>query len=215
MTVFSVGTDAPKPDGQSRFDVSLRLDIPQAAEGLGLVMQSGVLLECTTGISLEAMLLGEFRLDAAQRKAIDVFFLNGMPVDNPAEAIVTTGSRLAIAAALPGLAGLAMRSGSAVAAMRAGITYRGEESDAIQPAQGYITLTLFSLALPLLAPVFFRRGVLVQARKLVPYMRPALVQTVQVDGQEQDFTQCAALLAALPEAALVRLTATFLTQIKK
>ena len=99
------------------------LHIPDAGSGWELIMQSGVAVACMVGVSLKRLLEEEFALPADLLARIDVLLLDGKPVDTPAETIVRNGVRLAMAAGLPGIAGLSMRSGSAVRGLRPGITH--------------------------------------------------------------------------------------------
>ncbi len=183
------------------------LHIPDAGSGWSLIMQSGAILPCMTGIPLERLLLKEFALPVAKLAKIDVLLLDGKPVDAPKTTLVPAHSRLALAAGLPGIAGLAMKSGSAVRGLRPGITHRQAEDAAPEPRRARIELALFSLALPLLAGHFLRRGVLVAAGRVLPYLRPAITQRCILDGRPVSREEAVAQLDALPENALVELTA--------
>ena len=174
------------------------LHISDAGSGWELIMQSGVAVPCMVGISLKRLLEEELALPADLLARIDVLLLDGKPVDKPEEAIVRNGIRLAMAAGLPGIAGLAMRSGSAVRGLRPGITHaQADDEPAPVPGPGCIELALFSLALPLLAPHFLARGVIVSAVKLSPYLRPALTRRCLLNGRETPPEAAAQLLAAL------------------
>ena len=122
----------------------------------------GVTVACRVGLPLHQVLLEDFQLplDVVEHK-LDAFFLDGRPVDDLDAAIPNDGSRLALAAGLPGVAGIAMRRGSAVKGLRPGITH--QENTAGPPRAGSLTLALFSLALPLLAAHFLARGVFAPA----------------------------------------------------
>ncbi len=174
------------------------LHIPDAGSGWELIMQSGVAVACMVGVSLKRLLEEEFALPADLLARIDVLLLDGKPVDTPAETIVRNGVRLAMAAGLPGIAGLAMRSGSAVRGLRPGITHAQADDDpAPVSGPGCIELALFSLALPFLAPHFLARGVIVSAVKLPPYLRPALTRRCVLNGRETTPETAAQQLTAL------------------
>ena len=130
------------------------LHIPLADRGWGLVMQSGVGIARTVGIPLHAFLREECGLSSELITRIDVALLDGQPVDDPKTAVVRHGARLALAAGLPGIAGLAMKSGSAVRGLRPGITFKQDHAPNPVTGQGEVELALFSLALPMLAGHF-------------------------------------------------------------
>ena len=190
---------------------ALRVHIPEAASGLGLLLQSGVGVDCLTGISLERLLVEELQLGKELRNKLNVFLLDGKPVDEPGKAVVGDGCRLALAAGVPGVVGMAMRSGSPVAGLRPSITHRaGENEKKAGAAPGRIELALFSLALPFLAPHMLRRGILVNARKLEPYLRPTLMQSCIINNQTASVEESRHLLAALAPEDLVLVTAALL-----
>jgi len=187
---------------------TLRVHVPEAASGLGLLLQSGVGVDCLTGISLERLLVEELQLGKELRNKLNVFLLDGKPVDEPEKAVIDNGCRLALAAGVPGVVGMAMRSGSPVAAMRPSITHHaGENEKKAEAAPGRIELALFSLALPFLAPHMLRRGILVTARKLEPYLRPTLMQSCIINNMTKTVEQSRHLLAALAPENLVLMTA--------
>lgn len=179
---------------------SLRLAVSGADSGWQLLMQSGVLVGCTTGIPLLPLLQNELELPAGLLARIDVLLLNGKPVDTPETALVATGARLALAAGLPGIAGLAMKSNSAVKGLRPGITHHHQDDDAPDPAPGHVELALFSLALPLLAERLLLAGVCLPAGKLARYLRPALKGICLLDEKEHDLASLRARLESAGEA---------------
>lgn len=143
--------------------------IDQAGTPWKLIMQSGVGLRRTVGLSMAEFLSDQLELSPEQLALADALVLDGMPVDDPAAAIVPDGGRLALAAGLPGIAGLAMKSDSAVKVLRATITHlKQEEPD---PRPGRVLLSLYSLVLPLLAAHFLSRGVLIKAAQFQRYAR--------------------------------------------
>lgn len=143
--------------------------IDQAGAPWKLIMQSGVGLHRTIGLSMADFLRDQLELSQEQLALADALVLDGMPVDDPATAIVPDGARLALAAGLPGIAGLAMRSDSAVKVLRATITHLKQEE--ANPRPGHILLSLYSLVLPLLAGHFLSRGVLIKAAQFQRYAR--------------------------------------------
>jgi len=146
-----------------------RLHIPAASSAWSLILQAGVFVACTVGTPLSTLLRKGLGLDEAQLRPIDALILDGMPVDDPENAVAPDGARLALAAGLPGIAGLAMKSGSAVRALRAGITHtHGLEAN---PRPGAILLSLYSLAIPILAGHFLQRGIMAKAAQVLRYAR--------------------------------------------
>ena len=173
--------------------------IEEASQSWGLVMQSGVIVPCTVGIPLKTHLCEEFSLTPAQTSRIDVMLLDGKPVDAPETAIVPRGARLALAAGLPGIAGLAMKSGSAVRGLRPSITFRHNEVELVTPEPGEVGLALFSLALSMLAGHFLARGIVVRAEQFARYARHAQNETCFVCGQKRSVAEALEELARLPE----------------
>lgn len=157
------------PDPKISAGAPLALHIPEANPAWGLILQSGATVACTVGIPLAELLRGELGLDEKQLRPVDALLLDGMPVDEPETAVVPDRARVALAAGLPGIAGLAMKSGSAVRALRSGITRTGRETP--DPRSGAILLSLYSLVLPLLAGHFLQRGVIVEAAQILRYAR--------------------------------------------
>ena len=173
------------------------LRIPRAAPAWRLLFQSGTGIACTVGIPLRRFLREELELSGNQLKTVDVFLLNGMPVDDPDTALVGDGARLALASGLPGIAGLAMKQGSAVASLRAGITHTDADA-APNPRPGRITLFLYSLTLPLLAGHFLARGVFARAEQIARYSRFAPEDACFLDETAARAAELPGLLAHLP-----------------
>lgn len=144
------------------------ITVDKAGSSWTLLMQSGVTVECRVGVTAAELLSGEFAVPAEILARIDAILVDGQPVDDLDRAIVPDGARLALAAGLPGIAGLAMKRGSAVRALRGGITHMGSGTVA-RPGPGRIVLSLYSLALQMLGAHFLRRGVLVAAGQFERY----------------------------------------------
>jgi hypothetical protein len=184
------------------------MTVESAAQGWGLVMQSGVRVPCVVGIPLKKLLREEFGLAPEQIGRIDVMLLDGKPVDAPEAAIVPHGARLALAAGLPGIAGLAMKSNSAVRGLRPGITFR--EGGAEAPASrghGEVELALFSLALSMLAGHFLARGVIVRTGQLARYAGRYGDEPCLLCGQKRSVAEALEELARPPEDTPVLLVA--------
>ncbi|MGL4209551.1 MAG: hypothetical protein ACRCTY_09225 [Candidatus Adiutrix sp.] len=143
------------------------LHLKNPSQSWALIMQSGVTLKKKVGIPLATFMSEELLLTDEQINLAETLLLDGMPVDDPASAIVNNGSRLALAAGLPGIAGLAMKKNSGVKALRGSITHTSCEP--LCPRMGQVTLALYSLVMPLLAPHFLKEGVWVRLRQLQRY----------------------------------------------
>ena len=178
---------------------TIPLHIPEANPAWKLLLQSGVGIACTVGIPFMALLRDELGLDDAMLRPVDALLLDGMPVDEPETAIVPDGARIALAAGLPGIAGLAMKSGSAVRALRSGITHTGGEAP--RPRPGAVILSLYSLVLPLLGGHILQRGVMITPSQLARYARFAPDDRAEL-GCLADYTGhtgCAGRVLSMPE----------------
>lgn len=143
------------------------LTIERGNESWKLIMQSGVGFQCTVGTPVNEFLRREFDLSPEGLKSIEAVLIDGMTVDDPEVAILPDRCRLALAAGLPGAAGLAMRVNSGVKGLRSGITYlRDDKPD---PRPGTITLLLYALVLPVIAGGVLRHGVLATIEQIRRY----------------------------------------------
>lgn len=174
-------------------------------------MQSGVRISCTIGIPLKDLLLRELAVPEESLKRIDVLLLDGKPVDSPSDVLVPDGARLALAAGLPGIAGLAMKSNSPVRGLRPGITYDADAANTTvdEARPGSVELVLYSLAIPLLAPHFLARGAVVNREQLLRYLRLSNQESYRLDGFGLEADEIGEKLEQLPEGALIRLSASF------
>ena len=145
---------------------------PGRVEEFLQIFRTGVGVSVRVGCSLEDLLCRQFRLDESYvERRITTIFLDGRPVDAVGSERVREGSTLALSAAMPGLAGAILRRGGALAAMRSNLARGdGEKSDA-PDRDGVITVKLFNLLAPELAPGFLRRGVLLSAAAAGEFFR--------------------------------------------
>lgn len=144
-----------------------RIVINHAPESWRLIMQSGVGFACTVGVPIREFLSRQLDVADDAMAKIESILIDGMPVDDPDRTILPDACRLALAAGLPGAAGLAMRMDSGVKALRPGITYLRE--DETNPRPGEITLLLYALVLPLLADRILRNGIKVTLDQIKRY----------------------------------------------
>jgi len=153
---------------------------PLAREGFGI--------DIAAGRSLRQTLADDLGLGAeCVEKRIQTVFLDGSPVDNIDADHARPGSALALAGALPGVAGICMQRQSRIGVYREGITHRVE---AELPASAHalrITLKLFNVvAVECLAQVL-SHGVEVRSGRLAELLETnpeALAQAdLLLDGQ--------------------------------
>ena len=158
------------------------------------IFRTGVGVAVRVGCSLEELLCGQFQLDESYvDRRITTIFLDGKPVDAVGLTRILEGSTLALSAAMPGLAGAILRRGGALSPLRANIPR--EESGAEAPERdGVITVKLFNLLGPELAPGFLRRGVLLPAADPEAFLRrrpPAFwdgCREILLDGRRVEAT---------------------------
>jgi hypothetical protein len=180
------------------------------------IFRTGVGVAARLGCSLEELLCGQFQIDASYvDRRITTIFLDGKPVDAVGATRVLEGSTLALSAAMPGLAGAILRRGGALAPLRGDIT-REESGPGAPERDGVITVKLFNLLGPELAPGFLRRGVLLPAADPEGFLRrrpPAFwdgCREILLDGRRVEATSLkdgswafpkdpVALSVALPE----------------
>jgi hypothetical protein len=145
----------PKVPIQSRTVIWERSRIPLLYPAL----QKGVLVKARVGGTVRSFLCEQLGLDPDYVKSrIQTAFLNGKPVDDFESALITDGSVLTLSGALPGLAGATLRKGGFYRSLRASVSYSsaaGKEQD----RRGFVTLRVFNILLPELAPVLAARGI--------------------------------------------------------
>jgi len=128
------------------------------------IFRTGVGVAVRTGCRLKDLLCGQFGLDESYvERRITTIFLDGRPVDAVGSERVREGSTLALSAAMPGLAGAILRRDGALAPLRANLERGDGEKSEAPERDGVITVKLFNLLAPELAPGFLRRGVLLSA----------------------------------------------------
>lgn len=160
---------------------------PLAREGFGVTIAAGLSLRSTLSDDLG---LGPECVE----KRIQTVFLDGSPVDDIDADFARPGSALALAGALPGVAGIAMQRGSRIGVYREGITHHALKNLPRAESSLRITLKLFNtVAVECLAQVL-SRGVEVRSGRLAELL----------DDNPEALAQAAFLLdgAPLDRAAL-------------
>jgi hypothetical protein len=175
---------------------------PQALLALTPILREGVGAAVRPGLPLRRTLVEDFGLDpACVETRVQTVFLDGSPVDDIDADCAAEGCTLALAGALPGVAGIAMRRGSPVGVFREGITHDAGTDHASTGGRIAVTLKLFnSVALECLAAVL-GQGVTLRARRLAELLGAdpdALAQaSFRLDGQSLDRAALIALLQGL------------------
>ena len=133
--------------------------------------QRGVLVKIRLGGGIRSLLCEQLGLDPDYVKnRIQTAFLNGKPVDDFDTAVAGEGSVLTLSGALPGLAGATLRKGGFFSPMRASLSYSGEPGERGEK-EGFITVRIFNILLPELAPVLVARGIFFSKKDFASFLR--------------------------------------------
>ncbi|MHC1700687.1 MAG: 3'(2'),5'-bisphosphate nucleotidase CysQ [Humidesulfovibrio sp.] len=186
---------------------------PEALLALTPILREGVTVSLRPGLSLRQSMIQDLGLcPECVEERVQTVFLDGSPVDDIDVDSAAPGCTLALAGALPGVAGIAMRRGSPVGVFREGITHGVAQIQAGKAGQARTvgaTLKLFNtVALECLTAVL-EQGVELRAGRLAELLEAdpaALAQAgFSLDGQTIDR---AGLMATLTgQAGTLRLTA--------
>ena len=163
---------------------------PEAITAFFPLLQRGVRIKAEKGSSIKALLCDTLGISADYvDKRIQTIFLDGKPVDDPASTVLVEGSRIALSAAMPGLAGATLRRDGVFGVMRSQITHRPEEASATGESC-FVMVRLFNLVIKELASNFLAAGIWLSGDELpdvpdrsandTPVVRRALLQ----DGRE-------------------------------
>jgi hypothetical protein len=135
------------------------------------LIQSGFTVQAVTGVSIKAFLCGQVGLPEDYfEERIQTLFLDSKPVDDAATALIRGGSRLALSAAMPGVAGALFRKKGRYSAMRNDISYKTQD-DLPGEEAGWVTIKLFNLVLKELGPFFLANGVWIDGRVVQEFFR--------------------------------------------
>lgn len=164
-------------------DVRLHITVPETMVSKFFdLLQAGFAVKAETGVTIKAFLRDQIGLSETYvDERIQTLFLDFKPVDDADQATIQDGSRLALSAAMPGVAGALFRKGGRYRAMRKGISHQTKE-DSPGRKKSWVTIKLFNLVLRELGSFFLSKG-------------------VRLDGRQvQDF------INSLPEALLEKIT---------
>ena len=178
---------------KNRFPSFLSVEFNLSPEGIPSffpLLQKGFMVKARVGVSVQTFLGDHVGLSPEYlRDRVKTIFLDGKSVDDLDKTLIPDGSRLALSAALPGLAGAVLRRGSPFAGLRSRVV-EGEKDLPGKPAEGFVYLKLFNLLLPELGPVFLRKGILIPREDFQEFweslpgdMRERLEETIRVEGK--------------------------------
>jgi hypothetical protein len=138
--------------------------------GVSLFLQKGVVVDVQIGCSVLAFLCEQLALSPEYVETrIQTIMLDGKVVDDPKTAALHPGAVLSLSAAMPGLLGATLRTGSYYAAMRSQISWKGAAPTS-RGQKGTFVLKLFNVLINEVGPRLLRRGVWVPAEDLVSLM---------------------------------------------
>lgn len=179
--------------------MNLAISIPESANNYWRQLgQSGLRITSSINCSIREILeknIG-FTNDYIE-KQIETVFLDGHPVDDIDTAIAPSGARIALASALPGAAGVAMRRNSPYAALRGGITHT--ETSKAEAKQGTIELVLFNLIMQQHTMRLLAGGVSVKSATLADMIKKAAADElgcIQADGKQVSAAEAVSMLNA-------------------
>jgi hypothetical protein len=154
------------------------------------ILQKGFRLKTRAGVSVQHFLSDHLGLSLEYiRDRVKTIFLDGKSVDDLDRIFIRDGSRLALSAALPGLAGAVLRRGSPFAGLRSRVNER-EQGLSNEAEEGFVDLKLFNLLLPEVGPLLLQKGILVSREdfkefwKSIPGdLREKVGKTLRVEGK--------------------------------
>ena len=127
------------------------------------LLQRGIGMRVRAGSSVQSFLCDELGISLETiRTRITTVFIDGKVVDKLESAIIQSGSMVALSAALPGLAGAALRRDGVYSVMRTAIT---RPADLVaESAEGFVffRIKLFNLLMDELGPLLFGHGVVLE-----------------------------------------------------
>lgn len=154
------------------------------------LLQRGVRVKAEKGSSIKALLCDTMGVSPEYvDQRIQTIFLDGKPVDDPGTTVLHEGSRIALSAAMPGLAGATLRKDGFFAVMRSQITHRPEEAAGTRE-MCFVMIRLFNVVIRELAPKLLAAGIWLtgnEVREVLdrsPEDKPVVRRAVLPDGSE-------------------------------
>jgi len=178
---------------KNRFHSSLSFELnlsPGQIPSFFPLLQKGFMAKARVGVSVRTFLGHHIGLSPEYlRDRVKTIFLDGKSVDDLDKTLILDGSRIALSAALPGLAGAILRRGSSFAGLRSRVA-EGKKDLPGKPEEGFVYLKLFNLLLPELGPLFLRKGILISCEDFQEFweslpgdIRKRLEETIRVEGR--------------------------------
>ena len=156
------------------------------------ILQRGFRVKTRVGVSIQAFLSDHLGLSPEYiRDRVKTIFLDGTSVDDLDKTLILDGSRLALSAALPGLAGAVLRRGSFFAGLRSRVEDR-KQGLSNEPEEGFVHLKLFNLLLPEVGPLLLHKGILIAREEFQEFWRSLSEKTwggwgkARVNGKESE-----------------------------
>ncbi|WP_052812677.1 hypothetical protein [Desulfonatronum thioautotrophicum] len=159
---MSYTADFPEPYDKALGNLPLMLMRHDAPELFSLLLQGGFLMPVPEPCTLREFLCELVGVCGVYtEKTIQTIFLDGLAIDDLDTALIRPGSRLALSAAMPGLAGATMRRGGYYRKMREGISQRSLESAQDQAKDPFrLQVRLYNMVGRDLAGLFLHQGIL-------------------------------------------------------
>ena len=173
MTSSINGSGSNLPEGGSGPSIEhLRLTVDGGliARFLKLI-ERGCKLQINKSVTIRDLLCGQLGIpeDYVDHR-IQTIFLDGKAVDDVDTAIVASGSKLALSAAMPGLVGITFRKGGFYAALRSSISYT-KTDNLITEEAGEIVLKLFNMVAKELGPELLAKGIWIEGSAFYHFLQ--------------------------------------------
>ncbi len=150
---------------------------PELLKMFHLPLQRGVRIRITEGSSIDGLLKDEMGLSPEYiEKRIGTVMLDGRPVDDKVSTVLNEGSRVALSAAMPGLAGAMLRSGGVYSSLRHGITYQYEKGVSSND-QCIIDIVVFNNLIEELAPAILQTGIWMTPHELAELLEDSRIES--------------------------------------
>ncbi len=154
------------------------------------ILQKGFTVRTRVGVSVQTFLSDHLGLTPEYvRDRVKTIFLDGKSVDDLDRTLIRGGSRLALSAALPGLAGAVLRRGSPFAGLRSQVEER-KQDPSNEPEEGFVYLKLFNLLLPEVGPLLLQKGILISREDFQEFWgslpgdsRERFGKTIRIEGK--------------------------------